>query len=424
VQNRWWNGLSRRQWAILGIAWLGWMFDIADTALFTFAKGPMLTEMLGKDGYKLRGAQVEGTIQMIFLLGWSIGGLIFGVVADRWGRTRALIWTILIYCLFTGLTVFCHTPEQVAVVRFLTALGIGGEWAAGAALVAEVFPDRSRAPAAGLLQSSAALGPALAALASLGLAGSGWRALFLVGVAPALITVGLRTLVKEEETSDSRPVVEAESHPVRALFSSPVTARYAFVALAMGFAGIAGAGAVTFWLPNLVAATCVGHPEWQGPRTSYATLAMHAGTLAGVLIFPMLCDRLGRKPAFALFFLASPLSILLATHIAAAASFGSLLLAAPIMSFFSIGVSSGFGLYFPELFPTAVRATGCGFAYNVGRVLTAPIPKWTGDYIKAQHNNAAAGVMAAGMVYVVGLLALPFAPETRGQKLKRMVAVD
>jgi hypothetical protein len=94
------------------------------------------------------------------------------------------------------------------------------------------------------------------------------------------------------------------------------------------------------------------------------------------------------------------------------------------MSFFSIGVSSGFGLYFPELFPTAVRATGCGFAYNVGRVLTAPIPKWTGDYIKAQHNNAAAGVMAAGMVYVVGLLALPFAPETRGQKLKRMVAVD
>ena len=400
------------------------MFDIADTALFTFAKAPMLTEMLGKAGYAQRGPQVEGFIQMIFLLGWSFGGLVFGIVADRLGRTRALIWTILIYCAFTGLTVFCRTPGEVAVIRFLTALGIGGEWAAGAALVAEVFPDRSRAPAAAVLQSSAALGPALAALANLGLAEHGWRALFLVGLAPAIITVGLRFAVNDSPAAAPQWDAEQNNDPITALFSNPTTARYAIVALMMGFAGIAGAGAVTFWLPNLVASTCLGHPELVTARTSYATLAMHVGTLAGVCLFPWICERLGRKPSFALFFVASPLSIYLATHVASAGSFGSLLIAAPIMSFFSIGVSAGFGLYFPELFPSDIRATGCGFAYNVGRILTAPVPKWTGDFIKARGGDVGSGVMAAAMVYLIGLLALPFAPETRGRKLQRPVAVD
>src|SRR5688572_8545828 len=179
---RWWHGITRYQWLVLVVAWLGWVFDIFDTALFNFAKGPMLTEMLGgAEAYKLQGPQVEGMIQMIFLAGWAIGGLAFGILADRWGRTRTMVLTILIYCAFTGLTALCQTWEQVAGVRFLTALGLGGEWAAGAALIAEVFPDRARAGAAALLQSAAAFGPALAAVANLKVAAADWRVLFLIG---------------------------------------------------------------------------------------------------------------------------------------------------------------------------------------------------------------------------------------------------
>ena len=386
------------------------MFDIADSALFALAKGPMLTEMLGSEpAYKANGPALEGTIQMIFLLGWSLGGLIFGIAADRWGRTKTLIVTILLYCLFTGLTALCHTPEQVMVLRFLTGLGIGGEWAAGAALVAEAFPDRSRAPAASVLQSAAALGPALAALANLGLAHQGWRVLFMIGVLPAIMTVFIRFKVGHEEP-EAVKTEEHEKIPLTELFQTPILRRNAFVALAMGFAGIAGAGTVTFWLPNLVKAASVGmDAAGIAQRQSYATFSMHAGTLLGVILFPWLCEKFGRRPSFALFFALSPISIWIAAQVAGDHSYTSLLLAAPIMSFFSIGLSSGFGLYFPELFPKRVRATGAGFAYNMGRILTAPVPKWTGDFIKAQ----------GGCVFRIGLVALPFAKETKGEALER-----
>ena len=131
---------------MLLIAWLGWVFDIMDTALFNLARAPMLAELMpGKPT-----AQVEGWLLTLLLVGWSVGGLIFGVLADRWGRVRTMVLTVLIYCVFTGLTAFCHSVEQVVVVRFITASGIGGEWAAGAALVAEAFPDKARAPGAGV----------------------------------------------------------------------------------------------------------------------------------------------------------------------------------------------------------------------------------------------------------------------------------
>lgn len=397
------------------------MFDIADSAIFALAKGPMLTEMLGRHAYKVNGPAVEGNIQMVFLIGWSLGGLLFGIAADKFGRTRTLIITILLYCLFTSLTGLCQTPEQVMLLRLLTGLGIGGEWAAGASLVAEVFPDRSRAPAASVLQTAAALGPALAAVANLGLAGQSWRLLFFVGGMPALMTIAIRFKVAHDEPLQTNAVpLESEPFPLAELFRVPVLRRNALVALEMGFAGIAGAGTVTFWLPNLVKAASAGLDAAQmAQRQSYATFAMHGGTLLGVLVFPWLCERLGRRPSFALFFLFSPISIWVAAQVASDHSFRSLLIAAPIMSFFSIGLSSGFGLYFPELFPRRVRATGAGFAYNTGRILTAPVPKLTGDFIKSQGGNVGAGVAAAGIVFLIGLAALPFARETRGEALER-----
>jgi len=411
----WYRSLTRYQWFVLIVCWLGWMFDIMDTALFNFAKAPMLTEMLGgAKAYQGDGPQIEGLIQAVFLVGWALGGLVFGVLADRWGRTRTMVATILIYCLFTGLTAFCTTWQQVLVIRFLTALGIGGEWAAGAALLAEVLPDRARAPAAGLLQSAAAFGPLAAATLNLSLAFASWRWLFVAGILPAFVTVLIRWRVKEparwEATSGDKRGSISE------LFSSPTLRRNALVAMVIGLVGIAGAGNTSFWLPNLVRSVSEGvDPSTLQQRVSYATYTMQIGTLLGVLIFPILCQKLGRRLAFATFFALSPIAVLAVTL--AATNFALVLLLGPVMAFFTIGLSAGFVLYFPELFPTRLRATGSGMAYNVARIGSAPVPWLTGLLIGGLGGAVGMGVAAAAMIYVVGLIALPFAKETKGEPL-------
>jgi len=410
--------LSRTQWTILAVAWLGWVFDVMDTALFNFAKAPMLIEMLGAVRYKLVGPRIEGQIQTWFLVGWAIGGLIFGILADRWGRTRTLVVTILMYCALTGLTAFCRSPEQVMVTRFLTALGIGGEWAAGAALVAESLPDGFRAKASSLLQSAAALGPVFAALANFGLAEHSWRALFLVGVLPALMCVVIRTHIPEPQGPASSAPTKGALSMLNELFSDPTLRRNVSVAIVIGVVGVTGAGIVPFWIPNLVREASLGLSEAAiRTRTSNATLAIHVGTLLGVFAFPWLAVRIGRKRAFALFFVLSPCTAAVALF--GGSSYLRLLMLLPIATFFSIGVSAGFALYFPELFPTRLRATGSGLAYNAGRIFSAPFPWLIGAAIGAFNGSVAAGVLIAGFVYVLGLLALPFAPETSGVPLPR-----
>ncbi len=397
--------------AILLLAWLGWVFDVADTALFNFAKAPMLTQMLGAEGYKRRGAQVEGAIQSIFLLGWALGGLVFGILAGRWGRTRTLVVTVLLYCLFTGLTALCRTPEQVACARFLSALGIGGEWAAGAALVAEAFSDASRPIAASWLQTAAAFGPMLAALANLGLAGRPWQWLFLVGIAPALLCAIARTGAHDPVT-----VAPKTKQPLTEIFSNAKWRGRAVAAMIVGAVGIAGAGTATFWQPNLVKAASEGLSKAViDTRTSQLTMTSHLGTLAGVFVAPWLAARFGRKRTIGVFFVCAPLMALAA--IGGGAAFGRLMELLPLVNFFAIGVSAVFVLYFPELFPTSVRATGSGLAYNVGRLLAIPMPLFTGWAIGRFGGSVAAGVVLSGTIYLVGLLAIPFLPETRGEPL-------
>ncbi len=407
---------TKVQRIVLVVAWLGWVFDVMDTALFNFAKGPMISEMVGSTQYKAIGPQIEGKIQTWFLVGWALGGLIFGILADRWGRTRTLIVTILMYCVLTGATALCRTPEQVMAARFLTALGIGGEWAAGAALIAESLPDDLRAFAASFLQSAAAVGPVLAALANLGLAGSSWRTLFLVGIAPAFLCVLIRTHVPEPPTTARMKPQGSPLGMLAELFQDRVLRRNTLVAMALGVVGVTGAGVIPFWIPNLVRQGSAGMSLTQiSTRTSVATMVIHIGTLLGVFVFPWLAQRIGRKLSFGVFFVMSPLTVLLALY--GGAEYSRLLLLLPVSTFFSIGVSAGFVLYFPELFPTHLRATGSGLAYNVGRVISAPIPWLTGIIIAAFGGSVVAGVLIAVSIYILGLIALPFAPETQGKPL-------
>lgn len=418
---KWWKGLSRYQVLVLAVAWLGWVFDIADTALFNFAKTPMITEMLGgKAAYDLNdtGTRIEGQIQTLFFLGWAIGGLVFGVMADRWGRAKTMTLTILLYCGFTGLTALCQTPEHVAAVRFLTAMGIGGEWAAGAALVSEVFPDRARAAAAALLQTAAAFGPVLAALANQALAGESWRWLFLAGIAPAAITVVIRAGVKEPErwvrTQEGKG--KGLFEPLKDLFAAPKWRKNALLAMVIGLVGIAGANNFAFWLPNLVQQASQGlDAAVIAVHKSQVTYTQHTGTLLGVLFFPWLCERIGRRGAYWGFFAACPLVLWLA--LGSAITFESLLWFAPLLSFFTIGLSAGYGLWLPEMFPTRFRATGCSLAYNTARIGQAPFPWITAALIGTSEGNVARGLMLASAVYVVGLIVVPFAPETKGRPL-------
>lgn len=409
----WYRTLNGYQWTILFVAWLGWVFDVFDAAIFNFTKTPMLKEMIGEVAYGERGAQIEGWIQGIFLAGWALGGLLFGMLADRWGRTRTLTLTILVYSVFTGLTVFCREPWQVGVARFVTALGIGGEWAAGAALVAEVMPDRARSAAAALLQSAAAIGPALAALVQLPLKSYGWQAMYLVGLAPALVCVVIRFFIKEPESSSQ--LDQAARSPLRELWGDPVWRRNALVAMVIGAVVVTGAGTATFWAPNLLDAANAGlSKEVITERKSFGILVSHIGTLLGVLLVPWLCDRIGRKRTIAAFFALTPIAVVAVAKLGT--DYGTLLGLLPIINFFAIGISAALALYFPELFPTRIRATGAGLAYNVGRVFAIAMPIVIGIVI-GQSKSIGAGFLLSAGVYAFGLIAIAMAPETRGKTL-------
>ncbi|HEX2055907.1 MAG TPA: MFS transporter, partial [Nitrospiraceae bacterium] len=203
-QLSWYHGITRYQWLVLFVAWLGWVFDAMDATIYAIVLHPALHDLLaGTAGSGTASSEqigwYGGLIFSVFLVGWAVGGIVFGMVADHLGRTTTLIATILIYAVFTGLAALSQDWWHLAIYRFLTALGIGGEWAAGAAIVAETWPESKRAKAAGILQSAWAAGFFLAAIANLLLKDHGWRTLFLVGVLPAFVALLVRWWVKEPD---------------------------------------------------------------------------------------------------------------------------------------------------------------------------------------------------------------------------------
>jgi len=418
----WWKSLSRYQWTVLIIAWLGWVFDVFDTSLFFLAKQSIVKEFVGMHAYDKGGPgpAYEAQILAVFTLGWAVGGLIFGVLADRWGRVKTMILTILLYCGFTLATLWCRNLAEISIIRFFTALGIGGEWAAGTALVAEVVPNRVRSAAASLLQTAAALGPILAALANLSLAHTNWRWLFVVGVIPAALTIWIRASVKEPERwTKAKAETQSTFSVLTDFFREPKWLAYLGLAFIIAVVGIMGAGNISFWLPNLVKEVSQGFSDADvRARQSFAQMIMHIGTIAGVIVFPILCDRLGRKISFATFFSICPIVVGGVTFLLYKGyiGFAGMLILAPIMAFFALGLTAGYPLYLPELFPTRLRATGLGLAYNTGRLLQIPWPIITAAII-ANYGGVAVGVGLTALVYFVGAFAMIFAPETRGKPL-------
>ncbi len=431
----WTREVSRYQWLVLMVAWLGWVFDSMDGTLYSLVQKPSMIELMGAGTSDADIGFYSGIVFSVTLAGWAMGGIVFGIIADYIGRTKALVATILIYSLFTGLSAVAESWWQLAAFRFVTGLGLGGEWAAGAALVAEVWPDRLRAKAGAILQSAAAFGYFFAALINLKVGVMNWRYVYLVGAAPAIFVLFIRMLVKEPDqwiaARDRRnarraegergPQSELDRFTLKQLFG-PKLRRDTIIASALAFVVLLVLWGATMWIPAAVREMAapaaqldpVGMQKYLATQASYAVMLLNGGSLFGYLSFGPLADRLGRRAAFLLFFIGGviifPITFLMTS------SLTQVFILLPVVGFFTLGITSGFPIYLPELFPTHVRTTGVGFCYNFGRIVTAVGVIFAGVLVGVFGSTAKAA-SAVSMFYLLGIFLLIFARETRDVKL-------
>lgn len=401
-----------------------------------------LTLYIGIQQAKIRADKAGDTATTIFVLGWAIGGLFFGWIGDTLGRAKTMALTILTYSLFTGLNGLATTELQFNILRFLTAMGVGGEFAAGAALVAETMPDRSRPAALGTLQALSAVGNMTAAvLAFFIMPTLGWRWLFVVGALPGLVAVfvflGLKEPQKWKEARARFLTEKAEGSTKRSsyagLLSDPRWRKRAIVGLLLGVVGVGGLWGVGFFTPELNRIIAKNYSvEAKEKLVNVAFFLQQAGAFFGISAYTFFALRFGRKPAFAFFFalafLVVSYNFLFADTIAEA------YILAPLVGFVTLGPFGGYAIYFPELFPTRLRSTGVGFCYNVGRFLAALVPQMKSGLkglfmsgflvlplLPSAVGNAEQAIRYGSFlmifIYPVGLLVLLFAPETKGQPL-------
>ncbi len=438
----WWRLLSGYHWFVLLVACLGWLFDCLDQQLFNLARVPAMRDLL-EDPADV--AEFAGYATSIFLIGWAMGGLFFGVLGDRIGRAKTMMITILLYSLFTGLSALSRGFWDFAAFRFLTGLGVGGEFAVGVALVAEVMPDRARPYALGSLQALSALGNVTAAfigmgfghLESTGALTHSWRWMFVIGTLPALLALVIRLRLKEPEkwkaAHDTGTLKERDFGSYSQLFKHPEWRRNAIVGMLLACAGVIGLWGIGFFSIDLQRTVFRSHFEAQGLSESevegkltywagVTSMMMNLGAFFGMIFFSRLTQGIGRRPAFAFTLIAALASTALV--FLGLDKFSEIFWMIPLMGFCQLGLFAGYAIYFPELFPTHLRSTGTSFCYNVGRFLAASGPALLGlltARVFTPENGFAEGMRYAGLtmcgIFVVGLLVLPFAPETRNKPL-------
>jgi MFS family permease len=418
----WWRDITSYQWTVLLMTWLGFMFDLMDSTLYTLVMGPALRELLGAEASVQNIGWYGGIIFSVFLIGWALGGIVFGILADYIGRKATLMLTILIYALFTGLAALSGSWWELGIYRFLTGLGVGGEWAAGAALLAETWPEKARAKGAAILQTSAGTGYFAAALIYLLVGGYSWRLVFLVGALPAVLVLFVRRNMHESERwieSSSQARAAGQSRFTFVEIFAPALRRDTIVGSTLASVANFGFWAVSAWVPALIQTKIAASPELAGgvsvsSYVSYAIMILTLGSLPGYFVVGWLADRWGRKPVFLLFFVgaafAAPVTFL------GPWALTQMLFLLPLLGFFTLGIYAGFPIYLPELFPTRLRSTGAGFCFNVGRIISAAGPFITGVVV-LNTGSFEYAISALSLVYLLGPVALIFARETRGAQL-------
>jgi MFS family permease len=403
----WWGAGSVQARRALIAATLGWMLDAFDVTLFAMTL-PAMRASLGLS------ATAAGVLGSITLVAGAAGGLVFGWIADRYGRTRALMLSVILYSVFTAACGFAQDFGQLVAFRVLLGFGMGGEWASGAALVSESWSAEHRGKALGFMQSGWAVGYAAAALVN-GIVqpAYGWRAVFFVGILPALLTIWIRRRVDEPPIWQSRRVSVTPGEGIRSLFAGPL----APLTIALTFMNACTLFAwwgFYLWLPSyLVQPVAQGGVGLQLLSSSGFILVMQAGMWVGYVTFGFVSDAFGRKPTYVTYLImaAALLTAFLSTKNA------TLLLAlGPLVAFFATGYFSGFGAVTAEIYPTAIRATAQGFTYNLGRLASALAPFTVGSL--AQTHGFAAALSLSSGAFLVAAFTWFWIPETRGRGLR------
>ncbi len=406
--------LNRSHYFVLLAAFLGWMFDGFEMGLFPIVARPALTDLFsGAPNVEALVSQWMGYITAVFLVGAALGGLVFGWLGDKIGRVRAMSLSILAYSLFTGLGYFAQEPWHLGLFRFLAALGMGGEWSLGVALVMECWPERSRPLMAGLIGAAANFGYLLVGMVArtAHVTPESWRWLWLVGVIPAFLVFLIRLWVPESERW-KESVKHGPTAPLREIFG-PAQAWHTVLGIAFASVALIGTWGTVQWIPVWVD-QMVGA---QDPGAK-GTIGMFAafGAILGCVVGPLVGGLIGRRPAFFILCVASLAScqFLYTSGLEYGAAFQWTVF---LVGFTTASFYGWFPLFLPELFPTRMRATGQGVCFNTGRLFAA-VGAIYGGYLVAQLGNSYAKMGAiVSMIYVVGMVIIWLAPETKGKPL-------
>jgi MFS family permease len=398
----WLTEASRDQKRTLVAASLCWMLDSMDVMLYSLVLGPVQRDLH-------LSAAMSGAMVSVMLVSAAVGGIVFGWYADRAGRVRALSLGVLIYSVSTALCGFTHSAVQLMGSRALVGLGMGGEWASGAALVAETWPAQDRAKALGLVQGSWAIGFALgAALVALVLPHFGWRAVFFAGIAPALVALWVQRGIREPEAWRRE---HTSSVRMGALFRRPL-GRATLVCATMNAASLFAWWGLFTWLPRFLSM-----PAARGGRglgivlTSEWTIVMQIGTFLGYVSFGYIADRVSRKLTYIAYLV---VAAALVPPFAFIRTPGVLLVLCPIIGFFGTGFFSGFAVIASELFPTPLRGSAMGFVYNIGRMISAIAP-WMIGAVSESAGLGWALCLTSGAFLLAALIATGLRPA-RGEE--------
>ena len=504
---KWYHGITKYQWLILAIACAGWIFDVYEGQIFNITRGDMLNDLLsGIEDEAAKKAAIDkwgDWFLAAFLLGGTAGGLLFGSLADRYGRRPIMIATILTYSIFAGLTYFATELWQIATLRFFVAMGVGGEWAVAAALVAEVFPKHARTHASGIFHASSVVGTWMAAIAGIAV-GTQWRLAYLIGVIPALLVVWVRAKVKEPEGwKDARKNKNEQAGSYLDLFGDARWRKHALLGMALAAVGLASFWAVGVATQGLakeynkdqltldyfesrlndndsVEITALlsamqsdsnqssGISRWQahasnitltnafpememkvstnvlaalesgrdddarqemnaevlkklsedeaGKKSKFAYgIVQTAGAGVGLLSFGPVCAWLGRRRAFIFGHIGAFLIVPITCYLPQ--TYDQLLFILPVFGFFTLCMHAGYAVYFPELFPNHLRATGTSFCFNVGRIVAAPMLILSGMVKAMEGLSTQLALSLLATTFLLGLVVVAFLPETKGQDL-------
>ena len=414
--------LSRQQITGFWGAWAGWTLDGMDSVIYALVLSPALTELLPKSGYKATPGNIgfAGSILFaLFLVGWGLS-LVWGPLADRFGRTRILAATIFVYAIFTGLSALSQSVWQLALFRLLAGVGIGGEWALAGTYVAEAWPEDRRKMGAGYLQTGYYAGFFLASALNYTVAARyGWRAMFWCGLTPVVVAFMILFSVKETARWQQKASTARASSSLRKIFSAPYTRR-TIVNTALVSIAIIGLWAGTVYEPTALIslAAKAGFTPLQGTKlASLGTAILSIGTILGCLLLPSLAERLGRKKTLALYFCGMAVAIILAFGWAFYLPQGLI----PFLAIlFFLGLAGGnfamYSLWLPEQYPTQMRATAFAFCTSFGRFLGAGANFAIAGLIQSTGSLGYV-ISLTAIAFVIGLAVIPFAVETKGQPL-------